>query len=290
MSIKAKFFLVISVLLLFLALFLVSLHLYNKSNNKRDKKITKKAIVIGATSGMGRAVAKLLSKNGYEVGLVGRRIHLLESLQKEIATNTFGPKTYIKKIDVSQHANAQSQLQELVTQMGGLDLMFISVSAYSSLKKYKDIHKIEKRTLDVDLVGFWKMARTALDYFEKQKHGHLAGISSMSGLRGSGFCPSYSGAKAFISKYLEGVRNKYLQKNIPIYVTDIIPGWVDVEHTTFSKQPGTYWVAPLDKAALQIFNAIKKKKKTAYVTKRQRLIALLLAVVPDFVFNGIGEF
>ena len=92
------------------------------------------------------------------------------------------------------------------------------------------------------------MAHTAVEFFEKQKSGHLVGISSISGLRGSGYCPVYSGAKAFISRYLEGVRNKMIQNKIPVYVTDIMPGWVDVEHTTFSEIPGTYWVATLEKA------------------------------------------
>jgi short-subunit dehydrogenase len=173
--------------------------------------------------------------------------------------------------------------------MGGLNLILISVSCYSEIDDpYSYVN--EKKTLDVDLVGFWAMANTALNFFEKQKSGHLVGISSINGLRGSGYCPAYCGSKAFISKYLEGVRNKMIQNKIPIYVTDIIPGWVDVEHTTFSKIAGTYWVAPLEKAAQQIFDAIKHKKKIAYITKRQWFIALLLAFVPDCIFNWIGEF
>jgi len=296
---------------IFLSLYTITILLFVYS-----KTYCKKAIIIGATSGMGRATAKLIAANGYDVGLVGRRMNLLESLEKEIhATNTNkntsintntstntdantntnntsanNKKTYVKTIDVSNHKKASEDLQELITQMGGLDLILISISCYSQLDKEPDITSVEKRVIDVDLVGFWKMARTALDHFENQKHGHLAAISSISGLRGSAHCPAYCGAKAFISKYLEGVRNKFLQQKIPIYVTDIIPGWVDVEHTTFSLIPGTYWVTPLDKAAAQIYDAIKKKKKVAYISKRQKIIALLLAIVPDFIFNAMGEF
>jgi len=246
---------------------------------------TKRAIVVGASSGMGRAVAKELAKDGYIMGLASRRVNLLKSLQKEISTET-----YIKQIDVSDLTKAAEQLQELIGEMGGLDLIVISISSYSELGNNGLTLTGEKKTLDIDLLGFWIIAKTALNFFETQNFGHLVGISSISGVRGSAYCPAYCGAKAFISRYLEGVRNKMLQNNIPIYVTDIVPGWVDVEHTTFSQLPGTYWVTPLDKAAKQIFNAIKAKSKVAYISKRQIIIAALLKIIPDCIFNWMGEF
>jgi len=265
---------------IFMLFILMLLH-----SNIYSHKPTKRAIVIGASSGMGRAVAKLLAQDGYTMGLAARRIHLLKSLQKEIKT-----KSYIKQIDVSDHKKAAVDLQDLINEIGGLDLILISVSSYSETLKRKFTSEQEKKTIDVDLIGFWTMAKTALDFFKTQGFGHLVGISSMSGLRGSASNPAYCGAKAFISRYLESIRNRMLQNNIPIYVTDIIPGWVDVEHTAFSQIPGTYWVTPLDKAAKQIFDAIKSKKKVAYISKRQIIIAALLKIVPDCIFNWIGEF
>ena len=118
----------------------------------------------------------------------------------------------------------------------------------------------------------------------------MVGISSTSGLRGDAKCPVYSGAKAFISRYLEGVRNQMIQKNIPIYVTDIIPGWVEIEAEDVHKIPGAYWVATTQKAAQQICDAIKAKKKKAYITKRWQLIAWLYDITPDFIYNAIGGF
>ena len=73
-----------------------------------------------------------------------------------------------------------------------------------------------------------------------------------------------------------------------VFVTDIIPGWVDVEHSAFSQMPGTYWVTPLGKAGEQIFQAIKAKKKKAYISKRWQVIALLLNILPDSIYNAIG--
>ncbi|KKQ32864.1 MAG: 3-oxoacyl carrier protein reductase [candidate division TM6 bacterium GW2011_GWF2_37_49] len=242
-----------------------------------------KAIVVGATSGMGRQVAKLLAQD-YEVGLVGRRLNLLESLQAEIPT-----KSYIKQIDVTEQDAAIQKLSELIEEMGGLDLIVISISAANDIKGQEGF-EVDKKILAVDLTGFWIMAETALAFFEKQKSGHLVGISSTSGLRGCAACPFYSGAKAFISRYLEGVRNKIIQSKLPIYVTDIIPGWVEIEAEDVHKIPGAYWVATTQKAAQQIYDAIKAKKKKAYITKRWQLIAWLYDITPDFIYNAVGGF
>jgi short-subunit dehydrogenase len=251
----------------------------------------KKAVVIGATSGMGRQTAKIIAKNGYDVGLVGRRIELLQSLQKEIPT-----KTYIKQIDVTQD-NATELLEELIVEMEGIDLILIAISSYNDTH-FEDTKEAQQKIIDVDLLGFHKMAEFALGHFRKQKSGHLVGISSFEGLRGNAKGPIYSATKAFISRYLEGIRNEMIQKNISIYVTDIIPGWVDTEDTTLSKLPPTYWskfphtfwVATTQDAAVQIYDAIKKKKKKAYITKRQIIIAWLLKHMPDWLYNKLGGF
>lgn len=246
----------------------------------------KNAIVIGASSGMGRQVAKLLAKEGYIVGLVARRMELLTSLAQEIKT-----KTYTKCIDVAQHGQAIEDLNEFIKEMSGLDLIVISISASNDNINTTNSLENYKRTLNVDLLGFWYMANTALEYFYKQGHGHLVGISSTSGLIGQGENPVYSGAKAFIQRYLEGVRNKLIQSKInTIFITDIIPGWVEVEAEDVHKIPGAYWVATTQEAAKQIVNAIKKKKKKAYITARWEIIALLYKICPDWLYNKIGGF
>jgi short-subunit dehydrogenase len=238
-----------------------------------------KAIVVGATSGMGRQLAKLLAKD-YDIGLVSRRVSLLESLQAEIPT-----KSYIKQIDVAQHEQARQQLSELIIQIGGLDLMVIAISATND-NDDDESFKAKQRTIDVDLVGFWVMAETTLAFFEQQKSGHLVGFSSTSGLRGDANCPTYSGAKAFISRYLEANRNRMIQRKIPIDFTDIIPGWVEIEAIDVHKIPTAYWIATTQDAAQQIYEAITAKKKKAYITKRWELIAWLWNILPDCIYNA----
>ena len=253
-----------------------------------ETKPQKKAIVIGASTSMGRQVAKLLGNDGYEVGLVARRMHLLESLAQEIKE-----KTYIKRIDVSEHTKARAQLEELIQEMGGIDLMLISISAATDKFKLNDPHGWDAKikTINVDLVGFLAMADCAMHHFEKQKSGHLVGISSTSGLRGEAGSPVYSGAKAFISRYLEAMRNRMHQREIyTIHITDIVPGWVEIEDDDIHKVPGAYWVATKEQAGKDIYEAIKSKKKRAFVTKRWQLIAWAYAVCPDWLYNKLGGF
>ena len=85
----------------------------------------KKAIIIGATSGIGKELAKVLAKNDYVVGISGRRINLLHELQKEINS-----KTFIKQIDVTNTNDAIKQMNELINEMNGVDLIIISSGVF----------------------------------------------------------------------------------------------------------------------------------------------------------------
>lgn len=242
---------------------------------------TKRAIVVGASSGIGRAIAKELASE-YIVGLVARRTHLLKTLQQEITTPTI-----IKTLDITKNEDVPIKLAELIDELGGLDLLVITASAFGQRNKTDEFETLQKYVA-IDIVGFSTVINTILHYFEQQKSGHIVGITSIDALRGNATGPVYCGIKAYGSLFLEGIRNKMIQNKLPIHVTEIRPGWVDVEHTTFSKQPGTYWVAKVEEAAKQICTAIKKKKKVAYVKKQWTIIAVLMKTLPDWLYNRIG--
>lgn len=150
--------------------------------------------------------------------------------------------------------------------------------------------KQEQAIFDVDIFGFFALARTGLAYFEQQKHGHLVGFSSVDGLRRIGSCLSYSAAKSFCSPYLEAERNYYTQKNIPITITDIIPGWINSnnEPDFQKKYPHACWIESLDDATADIFEAIKNKDKIAYITKRWKQVADTIATMPDDLYSALG--
>lgn len=235
----------------------------------------KKAIIIGATSGIGKGLAKLLVNNNYKVGLTGRRTELLDELRQE-NLNSF----FIKTFDITDTKNVTNNLDELISQLGGLDLLIIS-SGTGDLNKNLDF-TIEKRTIDTNVLGFTCIADWAFNYFEQQKFGHLVAISSVGGLRGSRQGPAYNATKAYQINYIEALRQKAKFLKLPIFVTDIRPGFVD---TDMAKGDGRFWVVTVDKASKQIYDAIKTKKKIAYISKRWRLIAGLLKRIPRSIYD-----
>lgn len=235
----------------------------------------KKAIIIGATSGIGKGLARLLVKNNYKVGITGRRTELLEELKAENPNSYF-----IKTFDVIDIKIADEKLEELTVELGGLDLLAIS-SGTGELNDYLDF-AIEKRTIETNVLGFTCAADWAFNYFEKQKSGHLVGISSVAGLRGSRQSPSYNATKAFQINYLEALRQKATKLKQQIFVTDIRAGFVATE---MAKGEGLFWVMPVEKTVQQIYGAIKKKKKIAYFTKRWRIIATILKRIPIPIYD-----
>jgi len=143
----------------------------------------KKAIIIGATSGIGKELAKLLSIEGYSLGISGRRLHLLDELKTELSTHT-----YIQDMDVSDSDSIKG-LQNLIAAMNGVDLIIISAGT-GSVDPDLPWDK-EKETIETNVLGFAAMANVAFHHFNQKGSGHLVGISSIAAIRG-GDAPAYS--------------------------------------------------------------------------------------------------
>lgn len=246
--------------------------------------IPKRAIVIGASVGMGKEISKRLASDGYIVGMTARRIGLLEEIQQEIPTQT-----YIAYMDASQPDEAVEQLNDLIKKMGGLDLIIIAATGFWDCDFDDNDWKKSLSVLTVDVVGFFALARTALNFFENQGYGHLVGFSSIDGLHGVASVQAYSASKAFCSRYLEAERNKFMQKNMPIFVTELCPGWINSKgDVDFTELPHAYWVESLDDACNDIMEAIRNKEHVAYITKRWQKVAELLAIIPTDLYNALS--
>ena len=138
---------------------------------------TKRAVIMGATSGLGYEVALLLLSDGWKLGLAGRREENLRELQSE-----FPEQVCIKAIDVKD-SNSDKALLALIDELGGMDIYFHSSGiGYQNAKLDADI---ELNTLETNGTGFTRLVGTAFRYFKKKGKGHIAVISSIAGTKGS---------------------------------------------------------------------------------------------------------
>ncbi len=230
-------------------------------------------IIIGASSGIGRALAELLVSEGNIVGITGRRTELLQEL-KGIRPDC----VYVHAFDITDTDTCVRHLEALVSDMGGVDTLVISAGG-GDVNPSLDF-AIEQQMIALNVSAFTCVADWAFAYFRARGKGHLAAISSIAGVRGSRQAPAYSATKAYQINYLQGLRQKARKENTSITVTDIRPGFVD---TPKGKSPVKFWVAPVDKAARQIFHALRRRKKVAYITKRWQFIDMLYRWLPGFL-------
>lgn len=230
----------------------------------------KNAVVFGATSGIGKELAKLFVEDGYKVAITGRRAEKLAELK---ATN---PEKYItKEHDVTDIKSSDVVFQELVDEMKIIDLVVYSSGVGGP--NYELEWEKEMTTIATNVIGATKIFGLAYNLFKKQGYGHLVGISSIAGIRGNRHVPCYFASKAYMNSYLESLWMKARRsKKAKIYVTDIVPGFVETKMATGN----TFWKAPLDKATRQVFTAIKRRVKKAYITKRWRLVAMFIRIAP----------
>lgn len=236
-----------------------------------------KAIIVGASSGIGKELAILLAKQGYAVGITGRRQELLDDLQQKHPGNFI-----VSCFDVRETAVTAQKLERLAEQLSGLDLIVIS-AGYGDNNPGLD-HHIEQETIDTNVTGFTAVADWAYQYFREKGNGHVVNISSIAGLRGSGVAPSYSATKAYQINYLEALQQNANKGRHHILITDVRPGFVD---TAMAKAEQKFWVSSPQKAAADIAYAIKKQKKVVYVTKRWRAIAILLKLLPRLWYTNL---
>lgn len=239
--------------------------------------MNKKVGIIGATSGIGRALAIEMHSRGYVVGATGRRLERLEELRNKLGNNI-----HIQYMDIAELDDAVKQLNKLKKEMDGLDIIVLNAGV-SNYQKESVSRRADLHVVDVNVRGFANLASYNFDLFEEQGHGQLVGISSVASLFGWGLNVPYNASKAFVNTYLQGYRQKANHSDADISVSTILPGFVESEMTE-GKQ-GMFWVADTQKGAQQIADAIEQKKNVSYITKRWRLVAWLIKLIPDWVWN-----
>lgn len=235
----------------------------------------KKAIVVGASSGIGREVARLLLAEGWRLGIAARREERLSELKSEAPG-----RVVTATIDVTQ-PDAEERLQELVERLGGMDLYFHASGVGHQNRTLKA--DIELHTMETNAAGFTRMVGAAYMYFAKQGGGHIAAITSIAGTKGLGPAPAYSATKALQSTYLQALEQLAHQGCLDICFTDIRPGFVD---TPLLSGDFRYpMMLRPETVARDIVRSIRRRRHVRVVDARYRILTFLWRLIPNWIWR-----
>jgi short-subunit dehydrogenase len=241
-----------------------------------DRESGRTAVIIGASSGIGEALARQLNGDGWRLGLLARRLERLEALRQTLA-----PDTVVRRLDVTRD-DAAAIAEGVFDELGGVDLVIISAGAGHNNRDL-DV-ALDVDTVTVNVLGFMRMAHVAVRHFMKRGRGHLVGISSIAALRGNGAGAAYAASKAFQSVYLDGLRDLAKHSGLRVTVTEVQPGFVDTAmmkpERPLPRLARWLLVSTPATAARQIVRAVRTGAKHAYITKRYALVALVLKLLP----------
>jgi short-subunit dehydrogenase len=221
-------------------------------------------VITGASSGIGRALALEMARQGYALGLTARRMPLLEQLRDELhAVHGHKLRVELATLDVCQTAGVSPTLHELFSRLGGIDIIVVNAGA-------NDITHIGGGELDKELnliqtnvVGAIATINAATEHFLKRGQGHIVGISSLASLQPIAMQAAYCASKAALSMYLDAARVELRPKGITI--TDILPGYIRtdiVEGVDIGKMP---FAVSVEQAAREMARLIERRVKRGIV-------------------------
>ncbi|MCA9964805.1 MAG: SDR family NAD(P)-dependent oxidoreductase [Anaerolineales bacterium] len=244
----------------------------------------KKAIVIGASSGIGAALVRELVRQGYYVAALARREEKLNQLCEQINTTSGSNQARAYVHDVTDFTAVSPLFQQIVADLGGLDLVAYVAGVQPAVALNEYNFEKDRAMVETNLLGAMAWLNETAVRFERTGSGHIVGIGSIAGDRGRVGGPGYNSSKAALATYLEALRNRLSRHGVT--VTTIKPGFTD---TVFlANAPKTFWVISPAEAAAQIVQAIEKKKQTVYVPARWGLVGLIIRHIPSFIFRRLS--
>jgi len=237
----------------------------------------KKAIIMGASSGIGREVAKRMLDEGWTVALCARRMEPLQELL--VGREDRGE---VAQIDVT-HTDAALKLRPLFGRMGHVDL-YLHVSGIGRQNPRLE-EAVELSTAETNATGFMRMVGEAFRLMAEQGGGHIAVVSSIAGTKGLGPAPAYSATKALQSTYIQALEQLARSRRLNISFTDIRPGFVDTPLLTSQKYP---MLMPAASVARHIVRAVAHRRHVVVIDWRYRLLTAGWRCIPNWLWRRLN--
>ena len=245
--------------------------------------MSKRILIIGATSAIAEAAARQWAARGDALFLVGRKRQKLDDIAADLKVRG-AANAGVFEMDATDAAMHPSMLEAAVTALGGLDVALI---AHGTLPDQKACEaSVAMMLAEIDNNGLSVVALCTLlgNHFEAQGSGSIAVISSVAGDRGRQSNYVYGAAKGMVTRYLQGLRNRLAKKGVQVLT--IKPGFVDTPMTAEFKK-GALWAQPAD-VARGILAAIDKGRDEVYLPGFWRLIMLVIRHIPEFIFKKLS--
>jgi decaprenylphospho-beta-D-erythro-pentofuranosid-2-ulose 2-reductase len=246
----------------------------------------RRGIIIGASDGIGAALARRLAREGYILALLARSKDKLESLCNEINQTSKELRTRIYVHDVTEYEKVPDLLRKIVADLGGLDLVvFVAGINYppGGIDQYD--FENDRKMIEVNLIGAMAWLNPVAGMFQAAKAGQIVGISSVAGDRGRVGNPGYNTSKAALTTYLEALRNRLTRYGVNVLT--VKPGFVQTEMLKAAQGPTPFTIAP-EKAIDDIWNAMQKRKQVIYTASIWRWIMLAIQHTPSFIFRRLS--
>ncbi len=242
----------------------------------------KRALVVGASSGIGEALARQLAQSGGQVALVARRADALHTLEDALNEGGTTPRVRAYGHDVRDTAAVPTLFGQIATEMGGLDLIIYAAGVMPRLASDEYDTEKDAEIIAVNFTGAVAWLNEAARRFEKMGDGTIVGISSVAGDRGRRGNTVYGATKAALNAYLESLRNRIERRGA--FVVTVKPGPVETPMTQGLKMPG---MIPADQAAQLILEAARDKVRVAYVPGKWRWIMAVIRAIPAPIFKWL---
>ncbi len=246
----------------------------------------KRAIVVGASGGIGSAVAKRLAREEYILALLDRDGKALGEVCEEI-NQLYGEVRAIPyEHDVTGFDQVPRLLRRVVADLGGLDL-FIYVAGVIYFPAQDEFNFAEdQKMVDVNLLGAMSWLSEVAPLFQGMGGGQIVGVSSVAGDRGRVGNPGYNTSKAGLTCYLEALRNRLSRHGVNVIT--IKPGMVRTEMLNLPGAPKPMLAVTAEQAADGIWKAIRKRTQVAYISGLWRGVMLVLTHIPSVIFRRLS--
>lgn len=245
-----------------------------------------RGIIIGASDGIGAALARRLCREGYTLALLARSADKLEALCGEINQSVGEDRARYYVHDVSDYEQVPALLRRIVADLGGLDLVaFVAGVNYppGGIDKYN--FENDRRMIEVNLIGAMAWLNPVAEMFQSARSGQIIGIGSVAGDRGRVGNPGYNASKAGFATYLEALRNRLTRHGV--HVLTVKPGFVRTAMLEAAQGP-TPFTTTTDRVVEDIWKAIRRRKQVVYTAPIWRWIMLAIQHTPSFIFRRLS--